>query len=84
MSRPNDTSIESQAVQTAIWRRMTATERADLAWQMSEEARQVTLAGIRSRHPEYTEDDARFALFRLLLGDELFCAAWPDAPVLAP
>jgi hypothetical protein len=51
---------------------------------MSIAARQIARAGIRSRHPEYSEDELRFALFRLLLGDALFERTWPDAPLLAP
>ena len=50
---------------------------------MSEDARQVTLAGIRFRHPEYSDDEARHALFRLTLGDDLYKAAWPGRPLLA-
>jgi hypothetical protein len=79
-----DTSPEAYAVQLSAWRRMGPQRRLLLAMQMSDEIRQVTLAGIRHRHPEYTEEEARFALFRQLLGHELFVRAWPHAPVLAP
>ena len=48
-----------------------------------DEIREVSLCGIRHRHPQYTEEEARFALFRHLLGHELFVRAWPHAPVLA-
>lgn len=78
-----DTSPEAYAAQLSAWRRMGPRRRLLLAMQMSDEIRQVTLAGIRHRHPEYTEEEARFALFRQLLGDELFVRAWPHAPVLA-
>jgi hypothetical protein len=79
-----DTTTEATAVQTAIYRRMTGAQRTLLAAEMSEAARSITLAGIRRRHPEYDDGQARYALFRLLLGDALFRSAWPHAPVLAP
>ncbi|HEY5922959.1 MAG TPA: hypothetical protein VIV11_14870 [Kofleriaceae bacterium] len=79
-----DTHPDAAAVQAAVLRRMTPGQRVELGIQMSEDAREVVLAGIRSRHPEYDETQARYALFRLLLGDELFARAWPHAPLLAP
>ncbi len=51
---------------------------------MSEEARAVTMAGIRDRHPEYTEQEARLAMFRLIHGDEAFRRVWPGRPLLEP
>jgi hypothetical protein len=82
--RPRDTSPEALAVQTAIYRRMTPTQRCELAVSMSLGARSVALSGIRNRHPDYDEHRARFALFRLLLGDDLFRRAYPDAPLVEP
>ncbi len=79
-----DTSPEATAIQTAIYRRMTPQRRADLAMEMSMSARAVTASGIRRRHPEYDDDQVRFALFRLLVGDALFRRAWPHAPILDP
>jgi len=79
-----DTTPDAAAVQTAIYRRMTGAQRSLLAAEMSEAARSIALAGIRRRHPEYDNDQARFALFRLLVGDDLFRRAWPNAPVLPP
>jgi len=51
---------------------------------MSAMARSITLENIRARHPEYGEHQARMALYRLLVGDELFHRAWPAEPLLAP
>lgn len=78
-----DTSPDAHAAQLAAWRRMGPEKRLLLAMQMSDEIRQVALAGIRHRHPDYSEADARFALFRQGLGHELFVRAFPHAPVLA-
>jgi hypothetical protein len=80
----SDTSEDAAAVQAALYRRMTPTQRGALAAQMSMTARAITLTGIRMRHPEYDDRAAQLALFRLLVGDELFRRAWPNAPLLAP
>jgi hypothetical protein len=52
--------------------------------EMSEEARQIAASGIRTRHPEYHEREVHFAVIRLVLGDELFRRAFPQAPLVAP
>ncbi|MBA2541985.1 MAG: hypothetical protein H0V17_20250 [Deltaproteobacteria bacterium] len=71
-------------MQIALYRAMSPSRRCELAVQMSEDARQIALAGIRARHPEYDATTARFALFRILVGDDLFRRAWPDAPLIDP
>lgn len=81
MSR--DTTPEAAAVQAAIYRRMSTDDKTKLAAQMSEEVRQIALDNIRRRHPEYDAHQAKMALFRLLLGDDLFSRAWPHEPHLA-
>jgi len=71
MSRPADTSPEAWHVQLEIVRRMTGPERVARAFELSDEARAVTEAGIRYRHPGWTEDQVRDELMDLLLGREL-------------
>jgi len=51
---------------------------------MSADARAITIDGIRHRHPEDDQQQARWALFRLLVDDELFRRVWPQAPIVAP
>jgi hypothetical protein len=82
--RPADTTPEAWEVQQAIWRRMGGARRVETALRMSDDARALTMAGIRSRHPEYDDEQVRHAAYRLVLGDALYCAAWPDRPLLAP
>ena len=84
MVHERDTTPEAAAVQTTIYRRMTSDQRTRAAAQMSAMARSITLENIRARHPEYSEHQARMALYRLLVGDELFGRAWPAEPLLAP
>ncbi len=84
MMLPRDTSQAAFDAQTAYYRRLTPSARVELARQMSEDARAITAAGIQHRHPEYSAEQVRHALLRLLLGDDLFHRAWPNAPLLAP
>jgi uncharacterized ferredoxin-like protein len=79
-----DTTPDAMAVQTAIYRRMTSDEKTRLAAEMSEMARTIARENIQLRHPEYDAHQVRMALYRLLLGDELFGRAWPNEPLLAP
>ena len=49
---------------------------------MSVAIRHIAADGIRLRHPDYDEMQIRHALNRMILGDSLFKAAWPNAPML--
>jgi hypothetical protein len=84
MPRSLDTESDAEAVQLDIYRRMTPARRVAIGIQMSLDARATVLAGIRARHPDYDDATARWALFRLLIGDALFVRAWPHAPLVAP
>jgi hypothetical protein len=79
-----DTRPEAARIQHEIWRRMGGARRVELALQMSEEAREVAIAGVRARHPEYSADQALHALLRVQLGDALYEQAWPGRGRLAP
>ena len=79
-----DTTPDAAAVQAAVYRRMTSDQRTRAAAEMSAMARSITLENTGVRHPEYSEHHARMALYRLLVGDELFSRAWPGEPLLAP
>jgi hypothetical protein len=84
MVHERDTTPDAAAVQVAAYRRMTSDQRTRAAAQMSAMARSITLENIRARHPGYGEHEARMALYRLLVGDDLFGRAWPAEPLLAP
>ena len=82
--RDHDTQPASRSEQLTIYRRMPPGERVALAFAMTEDAWRVTADGIRARHPEYDDATLTAALRRVVLGDALFHAAWPDAPLVAP
>jgi len=63
---------------------MDGAARVEIAAQLSEDVREVAAAGIRSRHPEYSPDQVRLALYRLLYGDDVFRSAWQIHPLLDP
>ena len=60
MPRSRDTTAEADAVQLAVLRRMTAAQRTSLANQMSTDARETTLAAIKARNPNYSDEHARW------------------------
>ena len=47
---------------------MTPQQRVAVAAEMSDELRRVTEAGIRHRHPAYSDDEVRAALALIILG----------------
>jgi hypothetical protein len=81
---PLDTSTAAHAAQTESYRRLGGTGRLAVMFRLSEGARQLALAGIQSRHPEYDAIQARLALARLLLGDELAKRVWPETRLVDP
>ena len=78
-----DTSAEATRVRTALYRRMTSDQRSELVVEMSQATREIALEGIRRRQPTYGDHQARMALYRLLLGDELFRRVWPAEHLLS-
>lgn len=81
---PSDTHPDARAIQVAIVRKMTGSQRSALAARMSDDVRDTTRAAIRARHPGYDTADVERALRRLLLGDELVHRAWPAEPLRDP
>lgn len=71
-----DTQANAQAVQIAALRRLGPAKRASIAASMSEDARRIVIDGIKRRHPEYSEREARLALFQQLWGAEAFQRIW--------
>ena len=70
-ARSNDTTDEADDVQIAAYRAMTPAQRVEIAFQLSDDMREVTLGGIRTRHPELDDRGVRHEFLRLLYGSEL-------------
>jgi hypothetical protein len=78
---PADTTPEAAWVQIEVFRRMPAHQRLELAVHMSDALVATVAAGVRSRHPEYTEAQVQLAVIRLRLGDASFQMAYPGTEI---
>jgi hypothetical protein len=84
MAHPLDTSPEAHGVQLEVYRRMSPEARLRVGLELTELSRRLLRDGVCLRHPEYSEEQLRAAFLRLWLGDDLFRAAYPALPALAP
>jgi hypothetical protein len=75
----SDTSKEAEQKQIELLRRMTSSERLQIGLDLTATSRALLEQGVRSRHPEYTEDEVRLAVNRLILPEPLFLKAYPQA-----
>jgi len=79
-----DTHPDAERVLRERRIRMTPGERVEEGLRASLFCRHVMRAGIRGRHPDYSEADVEAALERILWGDALYRAARPSGKVLEP
>lgn len=75
MKRPLDTSQAAHERQFEAFRQLSPEDRLRLAAEMSDEIRALAEAGIRSRHPDLSDEEVREALADVMLGPELASAA---------
>lgn len=80
MTLARDTSAAARRVQLEALRRLTPGQRLEIAAAMSDDARRISEAGIRHRHPEWDDDQVHAALLDLLLGSELAAAVREPRP----
>ena len=83
MIRSADTSRAAEVKQIEILRRMGLSGRAELTFQLCNNLRNITKAGISHRHPEYTEQQVTQAYLRLILDPELFKQVFPNCEISA-
>jgi hypothetical protein len=67
----SDTTPAASAAQLEAVRRLGRDGRLRVAIGMSEDARQISIEGVRRRHPEYSDAQARHVVLRALYGAEL-------------
>ncbi|HEX7665503.1 MAG TPA: hypothetical protein VF407_13350 [Polyangiaceae bacterium] len=75
---PSDTDPKAHRAQVEAWRRLGPEGRLRTAIGMSEDARRISLEGIRRRYPQASESTVQLELARLLYGDELALRAWGE------
>jgi len=81
---PFDTDPAAHRVQGQIYARLGGSERVAIAFRLSDSVRRLATAGIRQRHPDYTDAQVERAFARLRLGDDLMRAIWPDRALVDP
>lgn len=64
----SDTTAKAAAIQLQLYRAAGPSRRAQIAVELSNAVRATTLAGIRRRHPEYTEQEVGDAFLELVYG----------------
>jgi len=72
-----DTSRDARGVQRAAQRRLGAARRVELAFEMSEQARTVSIQGAMARDRSLSHAEARARVLRRLLGGALADTVWP-------
>jgi hypothetical protein len=66
-----DTDPEAERVQLEIYRRMPPWKKMQLVGDANATSRALVLAGIRSRHPDASEDEIRRRFLGIWLGEDL-------------
>ena len=74
-----DSSPDIERLQVARWRDMTPLEKARTVSALTRAVQELSLAGIRLRHPHASEDECLLRLAELKLGRRLMAPAYPDA-----
>ena len=74
--RSPDTHPDAHRVQIEAYRAMGPARRLQLAFEMSERAREIAIAGVMNREPGISPEAARRRVLRQILGDALFEAAY--------
>ena len=66
-----DTAPEAEAVLFKLWREAPAWRKLEMMEGLNRTMRQLSLAGLRQRHPNASADELRQRLAALVLGEEL-------------
>jgi hypothetical protein len=69
---PADTTIDAMRKQFEILQNMTGEQRLQIAFELSDKARQELIADIKKQHPEFTKRQVINEVIRKCYGEELF------------
>ena len=81
MIRSGDTSREAAAKQLEVLRNLGPAGRLKLTMDLCDNLRNITKAGIRHRHPDYTEQQVTQAYLKLILDKTLFEEIFPGCEI---
>lgn len=73
-----DTSPQIDEIIFQKWRETPAWRKLELMESLNKSARQLSIAGIRNRYPNATDDEIKFHLAKLVLGEELAKSAYEN------
>lgn len=76
---PEDTTREAFLKQMELFKNMPSDKRFGLTSRLIVYSHKFTKAGIRARHPEYSDEEVKLALIKMTLPDELFIKVYPHA-----
>jgi hypothetical protein len=63
-----DTTPRAAAIQLQLYRQVSSSRRAQIAVELSDAVRDTALAGIRRRHPDYSEREVALSFLHLVYG----------------
>jgi hypothetical protein len=69
---PSDTTIEAAKRQFEIMRKLGPQRRIEMAFDMSNNLRDIVEAGVRMRHPDYDGTKVKEEVLRLMIGEDLY------------
>ncbi|UCG46382.1 MAG: hypothetical protein JSU94_12840 [Phycisphaerales bacterium] len=75
---PSDTSPEAERRQIEILRGLGIAERARITFELNDNLDAIVEAGVRSRHPEWDQQQVMQEVLRLVVGDHLFQQIFGD------
>ena len=78
-----DTSLDAERAQVELWRGMSPMDKLHAVDGTTRAVLLLSLAGIRSRHPEASDEECRMRLAILKLGGPLACQVFPGAAHLS-
>jgi len=78
---PADTTLEAARVELSVLKRIGPQGRARMTLSLCRHLRSVAESGVRSRHPDYSDEMVRHAVGYLMLGRELFGKVYPGIEV---
>jgi hypothetical protein len=64
----SDTTLRAAAIQLRLYRQAGPSRRAQIAVELSDAVRETALAGIRRRHPDYSDEEVRADFLRIVYG----------------
>jgi hypothetical protein len=60
---------------------MSPLKRLEMALELGETARELVMAGVKHRHPDYSPEQIRLAVLRLLQGKQVFSTVYPRVDI---